>query len=102
MKDQVPGQAADVVRGAGLAVTGMRRREIRAEPVPALLGDPPRECAPPPNATACEPGWDADLGPAATFTVEGEGDFAVALATFAMTPRAEGRRRVAARRHGER
>ena len=65
----------------------MRRREIRAEPVPALLGDPPRECAPPPNATACEPGWDADLGPAATFTVEGEGDFAVALATFAMTPR---------------
>ena len=87
MKDQVPGQAADAVRGAGLAVTGMRRREIRAEPVPALLGDPPRECVPPPNATACEPGWDADLGPAATFTVEGEGDFAVALATFAMTPR---------------
>ena len=62
-------------------------QEQRAEPVPALLGDPPRGCVPPPHATACEPGWDAGLGPAATFTVEGEGDFAVALATFAMTPR---------------
>jgi len=81
--DQIPDQQADVIQSAGLAVSGMRRSAIN-ERVPTLLGDTVPVCSL--NVT-CAPGWDAGLKPPATFSVEGTGDFAVSLATFAMTPR---------------